>query len=147
MSAATFGLDALQAALLRVKLGHLAQWTEGRRNNAARYNDHFARAGLPTGSLIAPPERVQGHVYNQYVIRTDRRDALKAHLADNNIDSAIYYPLGLHQQACFADLGYKAGSMAVTEAACDQVLALPIFSGLGPSRLDVIATSVIDFLR
>lgn len=142
-----FRLDALQAALLHVKLGHLESFHAGRRANAKLYDELFAEAGLAAERLTTPKEVEPGHVYNQYVIRTNRRDALRAHLNEQGIGNAIYYPKPLHLQECFASLGYGAGDLPVAEKACDEVLAIPIFAGLGEERLRRVAQTVIDFLR
>lgn len=141
-----FRLDALQAALLHVKLAHLEGFHAGRRANAKLYDALFAEASLPAERLTTPKLVEAGHVYNQYVIRTDRRDALKAHLDEQKIGNAIYYPKPLHLQECFASLGYVAGQLPVSEKECDEVLALPIFAGLGEERLRRVAQVVIDFL-
>lgn len=142
-----FRLDALQAALLRVKLPHLDRWHAQRRANAARYTEIFRAAGLPEVRLMPPASVNERHVYNQYVIRTDRRDALAAHLADQGIASAIYYPKPLHLQECFSSLGYRAGDFPEAERACDEVLALPVYPELGEHQVVRIAETVIEFLR
>lgn len=142
-----FRIDALQAALLRVKLPELEGWTARRRENARRYDDAFASAGLGETRLRPPPRRVEGHVYNQYVIRTSRRDQLQAHLQAEGIETAIYYPVPLHRQRCFAHLGYREGSLPASEEASREVLALPIFEGLGETRQRRIIESIIGFLR
>lgn len=142
-----FRIDALQAALLRVKLPELGAWTVGRQENAARYDAAFSSAGLDQSLLKTPPRRFDGHIYNQYVIRTSRRDALQAHLQEQKIATAIYYPVPLHRQECFARLGYREGSLPVSEQASREVLALPIFAGLGESRQKRIIDTVIGFLR
>ncbi len=141
-----FRIDALQAALLRVKLPALEEWTSIRRQNADRYDAAFAVAGLDSSVLTTPRRRFEGHIYNQYVIRTSRRDALQAHLAEQKIATAIYYPVPLHRQECFAHLGYEAGSLPVSENASREVLALPIFAGLGEKRQARIIDAVIRFL-
>ncbi|MEM8606271.1 MAG: DegT/DnrJ/EryC1/StrS family aminotransferase [Myxococcota bacterium] len=141
-----FRIDALQAALLRIKLPELAGWTEGRRQNADAYDSAFADAKLDSALLTAPFRRFEGHIYNQYVIRTSRRDALQQHLKGDQIATTIYYPVPLHRQECFAALGYEAGSLPVAERASEEVLALPIFAGLGEVRQNRIIASVIDFL-
>ncbi len=141
-----FRIDALQAALLRVKLPALEEWTSIRRQNADRYDAAFAVAGLDSSVLTTPRRRFEGHIYNQYVIRTSRRDALQAHLAEQKIATAIYYPVPLHRQECFAHLGYEAGSLPVSENASREVLALPIFAGLGEERQARIIDAVIRFL-
>jgi dTDP-4-amino-4,6-dideoxygalactose transaminase len=141
-----FRLDALQAALLRVKLPELEAWTARRRENAARYDAAFSASGLDQSLLRPPPRAFEGHIYNQYVIRTSRRDELQAHLDAEKIATAIYYPVPLHRQACFANLGYREGSLPVSERASREVLALPIFAGLGQARQERIIDTVIAFL-
>lgn len=141
-----FRIDALQAALLRVKLRELELWTAERRENAERYDAAFAQAGLEEALLRAPVRRFEGHVYNQYVIRTSRRDALQAHLEAQKISTAIYYPVPLHRQACFANLGYHEGSLPISEQASAEVLALPIFAGLGEVRQERIIDAIVGFL-
>jgi dTDP-4-amino-4,6-dideoxygalactose transaminase len=125
-----FRLDALQAAVLRVKLPHLAGWTEARRRNAGRYAGLFAEHGL-TGRVTLPaalPDR--HHIYNQYVVRVPGRDAVKAHLESRHVGCAIYYPVPFHEQACFAYLGYRAGQFPHAERASRETLALPIYGEL-----------------
>jgi dTDP-4-amino-4,6-dideoxygalactose transaminase len=141
-----FRIDALQAALLRVKLPALEAWTAQRWENAARYDAAFAASGLDESLLRPPPRRFEGHVYNQYVIRTSRRDELQAHLQRKEIASAIYYPVPLHRQECFAHLGYREGSLPISEQASRDVLALPIFAGLGEARQKRVIDTVIGFL-
>lgn len=142
-----FRIDALQAALLRVKLPELRTWTDLRRENAARYDAAFASAGLDETLLSPPFRRFDGHVYNQYVIRTSCRDALQAHLEASGIGTAIYYPVPLHRQRCFEHLGYAEGSLPVSERASRESLALPIFPGLGKTRQDRVIQTIIQFLR
>jgi dTDP-4-amino-4,6-dideoxygalactose transaminase len=141
-----FRLDALQAALLRVKLPYLERWTVGRRENAARYDQLFAAAGLPTDVLVTPARAYAGHVYNQYMIRTPRRDALLAHLKSQGIGSEIYYPVPMHLQQCFAYLGERAGAYPHSERAAREIMALPIFAELGKERLERVASTVVEFL-
>jgi dTDP-4-amino-4,6-dideoxygalactose transaminase len=142
-----FRLDALQAAILRVKLPLLDGWHEGRRKNAALYDRLFAEAGLPSASLRTPPRIYAGHVYNHYVIRTDRRDALQKHLEASGIATAIYYPLPLHLQGCFAELGYREGDLPVSERAAKEVLALPVYPELGEAGVRHVVGTVVGFLR
>lgn len=141
-----FRLDALQAALLRAKLPHLDAWTRSRKAHAIRYDRAFREAGLPPG-VLTPPAQAQGHVYNQYVIRCAARDALQDHLTSAGIATAIYYPLGLHAQPCFADLGYGSGSLPETESACRQVLALPVHPTLSDAQIDHVARATIAFCK
>jgi dTDP-4-amino-4,6-dideoxygalactose transaminase len=135
-------LDALQAAILRVKLRHLDRWSEARAKNAALYHQLFE------GSRVGRPYRDPRarHIYNQYVIRTDRRDELKQHLADRGIGTEVYYPVPLHLQQCFAGLGYRAGDMPQSEAAAHETLALPIYPELGEDRLRYVAQAVREFV-
>lgn len=142
-----FRLDALQAALLAVKLPHLDGYTRGRRDNAAYYDGAFAAAGLPLDLLTTPRLVDGGHVYNQYVIRSTRRDALKAALDAAGIANEIYYPLGLHLQECFASLGYKRGDLPETERACEQVLAIPVHGDLTVVQRERVVATVVGFLR
>lgn len=141
-----FRLDALQAAILSVKLPLLDGWHQGRRANAERYDALFAEAKLPTERLRTPPRLHEGHVYNQYVIRTDRRDALQTRLDEAGIATAIYYPLPLHLQGCFSELGYAEGDLPVSERAAKEVLALPVYPELGEDGLRYVADTVIRFL-
>ncbi len=135
-------LDALQAAVLLAKLPHLDGWSAGRRANAARYTQ--ALAGL--GAVRTPvTDAANEHIYNQYVISADRRDALQAHLKAHGIGTAIYYPLALHLQPCFAYLGYKKGAFPVAEAATERVLALPVFPELTQAQQDHVVTTIRSF--
>lgn len=120
-----FRLDALQAGVVKAKLNYLEGWTEKRRQNANTYNQLFQQNAL-TQYIQLPPEVFPRHVFNQYVIRSDRRDELRAFLNENNIGCEIYYPLPLHIQECFQSLGYKKGDFPESEKAADETLALPI---------------------
>jgi dTDP-4-amino-4,6-dideoxygalactose transaminase len=125
-----FRLDALQAAVLRVKAPHLAGWTERRRSNADRYRALFRDAGLD--GRVGLPVEMDGcrHIYNQFVVRVPERDRVKASLAARRIGTAIYYPVPFHLQECFAHLGYPAGAFPHAEAAARETLALPIYPEL-----------------
>lgn len=145
-----FRLDALQAAVLKVKLPHLNQWSAARRAVADIYREEFERAGLTnTITLPAEPYRRTGltnhHIYHQYVIRTPRRDELQEYLAQHGIGSAIYYPLGLHQQDCFASLGYAECDLPETERAARETLALPIFPELTREMQQAVVAAVAEF--
>ena len=142
-----FRLDALQAAVLSVKLPLLDGWGAGRRANAARYVALLTEAGLVERGLITLPTVLPEaeHVYNQFVIRAEDRDGLQAHLNAAGIGSAIYYPGPLHLQPCFADLGHVPGDFPEAERACDEVLALPIFPELGEARLAAVVASIKAF--
>lgn len=138
---ANFRLDALQAAILRVKLKHLPAWSEGRRRNAATYDRLLADA--PIGRPVVRPYNEM--IYNQYVIRHPARDGLRAHLTDCQIGTEIYYPVALHLQQCFASVGGKPGDLPVAEEACRQVVALPIYPELTDSMLAYVAESIRGF--
>jgi dTDP-4-amino-4,6-dideoxygalactose transaminase len=141
-----FRLDAIQAAVLRVKAPHLAAWTEARRRNAARYNALLAGAAA-SGAVtlpVEPPDRY--HIYNQYVIRVKERDALRAHLEAAGIGTEIYYPVPFHLQECFAPLGYKAGAFPHAEGAASETLALPIFGELTEDQQRHVADVINRFL-
>jgi dTDP-4-amino-4,6-dideoxygalactose transaminase len=140
-------LDALQAAILRVKLPYLDRWTEGRRKNAARYSDLFKRRGLDR--ILTLPRVQEGctHIYNQYVIRAPRRDSLKEVLQGCGVPTDIYYPIPLHLQQAFAYLGYKPGIFPESEAASREVLALPIFPEMTVEQQDRVVESIAAFYK
>ena len=141
-------LDALQAAVLRVKLRHLDAWIEGRRSVAARYRIMFEDAGL-VGAVALPLERSGfHHVYNQYVIRVPAgiRDALRARLAAHRIGTEIYYPVPLHLQVCFASLGYGPGDFPHSEAAAKETIALPIYAELTESAQEFVVATIAQYL-
>lgn len=135
-------LDTIQAAVLLVKLGYLAGWSAARRVRAARYTEAFANH-----PAIRPPrvDRENEHIFHQYTIRAERRDELAAHLKARGIGHAVYYPVGLHLQPCFAHLGYGRGSLPATEAAMAEVLSLPIYPELTPAQQDAVVEAVRGF--
>jgi dTDP-4-amino-4,6-dideoxygalactose transaminase len=135
-------LDALQAAVLLAKLPHLAGWSEKRRKNAAYYNAAFADLDGIRTPVIDPANE---SIYNQYTIRTNRRDALQAHLGSRGIGTAIYYPLPLHLQPCFAYLGYREGAFPHSERASKEALSLPVFPELTTAQLDEVIDGVRSF--
>ncbi len=146
-----FRLDEMQAAVLNVKLPFLNDWSAARRAVADNYRAEFTRRGLTSAiQLPAEPYREAGlrnhHIYHQYVIRVPRRDALRAHLTAKEIGSAIYYPLGLHQQDCFASLGYREGDLPETERACRETLALPIYPEITPEAQGAVVDAIEEFL-
>ena len=141
-----FRLDALQAAVLRVKLPHLDAWSAARRRNAQHYHALFDEAGLNDGR-VRLPEDVPGHIYNQFVIRVDQRDELRAHLSAAGIGTEVYYPLPLHLQDCFRALGYAPGDFPHAEAAAREVLALPIFPELTVHQLVEVVRAVAGFFE
>ena len=135
-------LDALQAAVLSAKLPHLAGWSAKRRRNAAFYDAAFK----DLAEVCTPVVRAENEsIFNQYTIRVPRRDALQAFLKERGIGTAIYYPLPLHLQPCFAYLGYREGQCPESERAATEVLSLPIFPELSDSQLDEVAAGVRAF--
>ena len=144
---ANFRIDALQAAVLRVKLPHLEAWSAARRRNAARYRALFADAGLL--DIVALPVEAPGrtHIYNQFVIRGQRRDQLRAHLDAAGIGTEVYYPVPFHLQECFADLGYAAGAFPVAERAANESLALPIYPELTEAQQAAVVGAIRTFYR
>ena len=134
-------LDALQAAVLRVKLRHLESWTEGRRKNADIYRQ--ALAGVPVGLPVARPEA--RHIYNQFVVRSTKRDALRATLSAAGVGTEIYYPKPMHMQPCFDALGYKDGDFPVSEAAARETVALPIYPELTRDQVAYVSERVREF--
>jgi dTDP-4-amino-4,6-dideoxygalactose transaminase len=138
-------LDELQAAILRVKLGHLADWNEGRRRNAAAYENDFIAAGL--SGFVRTPTVLPGrdHIYHQYVIRCQRRDELKAHLAAKGIGTEIYYPVSLHEQECFAYLGYRPSDFPHSRKAAQETLSLPVYAELSPEQRSFVVSSIAEF--
>ena len=137
-----FRIDALQAAVLRVKAPRLASWSEGRRRNADRYRQLFRQAGLD-GRVTLPVEGAgYHHIYNQFVVRVPERDRIKASLADLQVGTAVYYPVPFHLQECFASLGHVAGEFPQAEAAARETLALPIYGELTDAQLRHVVTSM-----
>jgi len=141
-----FRLDALQAAILRLKLEHLSDWTRARRTNADRYRQLFAATpGIPAD--LALPDDATGHIYNQFVIRAPKRDGLRTHLTAAGVGTEVYYPLALHLQPCFAGLGLRAGAFPHAERATQEVLALPIYAELTLPQQSYIVEQIANFYR
>jgi dTDP-4-amino-4,6-dideoxygalactose transaminase len=142
-------LDALQAAVLQVKLRHLDEWTNARQRKAQRYELMFGEAGL--GEAVQTPlvRADARHIFHQFVIRIrdGRRDALREHLRERGVGTDIYYPVPLHLQECFAYLGYKAGDFPVAEQAAKETLALPIYPELTDEQQDYVLTAIAEFFR
>src|SRR6185437_520924 len=135
-------LDAIQAAVLSAKLPFLGEWSAARRAHAAEYDRAFAGLGdIRTPAIDAANESI----YNQYTIRTERRDALQAHLTSKGIGTAIYYPIPLHMQQCFAYLGYKSGAFPESERASKEVLSLPVYPELTTVQQDEVIEAVRSF--
>jgi dTDP-4-amino-4,6-dideoxygalactose transaminase len=167
-----FRLDAIQAAVLNVKLPFLNKWSEKRRRNAEYYNKLFVQARLSEGSgrisfdernpVLIPkavykpekgpaPGQVQilanYHIYNQYIIRVAKRDELRQFLTDNNIGTEIYYPVPFHMQECFSNLGYRVGDFPYAEEAANTSLALPIYPELGKEQIDYVVNKIKAFFE
>jgi dTDP-4-amino-4,6-dideoxygalactose transaminase len=137
-----FRLDEIQAAVLNVKLPHLDAWSAARQRNAEFYDAAFARAAVP--GLVTPPAAPPGarHIYNQYCIRTPRRNELRAHLGNEGVGAEIYYPLPLHMQQCFAYLGHRAEDFPESLRASRESLALPIYPELEQSQLQYVVDTI-----
>jgi dTDP-4-amino-4,6-dideoxygalactose transaminase len=145
-----FRIDAMQSAVLNVKLPHLDAWSAGRRARAAYYRSAFAPLSLPIQlptEVFADSGLPNHHIYNQFIIRTPDRDALRAHLAAAHIGSEVYYPLSLHQQECFRYLGYREGDFPEAERAARETLALPIFPELTEEQQDYVVAQIAAFYR
>lgn len=163
-----FRLDAIQAAVLRVKLKYLDEWTAARQRNASLYRRLFTEAGLCRDTVDSgardvnakpcsvgqdcidgiglPFESPQSrHIYNQFVIRCARRDQLAEYLKEQGIGTEVYYPVPMHLQECFKDLGYKAGDFPVSEGAANQTLALPIYPELTPEMISTVVNAIAGF--
>ncbi len=137
-----FRMDSIQAVVLAEKLKHLDAWTATRRSYAAIYNE-----ALGDVDEVTTPTVLEGNemVWHQHVIRADRRDDLRKHLGEQGVSSGVYYPLGLHMQECFADLGYREGDLPETERACREVLALPICEQLSGEQIRHTADQIRGF--
>ena len=142
-----FRMDALQAAVLRVKAPHLAAWTEGRRANAQRYRALFRDAGLHEHVTLPVEPADRRHIFNQFVIRTADRDGLKAHLADRGIGTEIYYPVPFHLQPCFSYLGHRPGDFPRAERAAADSLALPIYGELTAAQQEAVVGAIGEFVQ
>lgn len=142
-----FRLDALQAAVLRVKLPHLPRWNERRRQHAARYLELFDQAGLLNQVRVPVEPAGRMHIYHQYVIRVSGRDALRTHLAERGIGTEVYYPVPLHRQACFAGLAPSDRACPNAEAAAAEVLALPIYPELTAAQQTYVVETIAEGLR
>jgi dTDP-4-amino-4,6-dideoxygalactose transaminase len=152
-----FRLDEIQAAVLNVKLPHLDRWSSRRRENAAHYDSLLVASGVSEGTgrtefdernlLLLPADRDAGaapftHIYNQYSVRSERREQVREALAAAGVGSEIYYPIPLHRQECFAELGYAEGSLPVSERISREIFSLPIFPELSSDQLDHVARSL-----
>ncbi|RPI71101.1 MAG: DegT/DnrJ/EryC1/StrS family aminotransferase [Ignavibacteriales bacterium] len=156
-----FRLDALQAAVISVKLPHLDSWSEARRKNARFYNKLFIEAGLSEqegkisfddkNKVLLPVALYNSsgvrnyHIYNQYIIRVQNRDGLKEYLTQNNIGNEIYYPVPFHEQECFSYLDYKTGDFPVAESLAASTLALPVYPELSGEQMEYVVKTINDF--
>ncbi len=147
MIGGNFRLDALQAAVLDVKLNHLDSWTAGRQANAAYYNEQIAARGL--SQWIQTPKAMDGyrHIYNQYILRCERRDDVLQFLKSKNIGSEIYYPVTFNNQECFADLGYKNGDFPKAEQAASETLAIPVYPELTREQQNYVLDAFEAFYK
>ena len=158
-----FRIDAIQSAVINVKLPHLDSWSEQRRKNAEAYNKLFIEAGLAeeTGKTkfdgknrVLLPKAVYKdsgvknyHIFNQYIIRVEKRDGLRKHLSESEIGNEIYYPVPFHLQECFANLGYKKGDFPIAEFAADTSIALPIYPELTKDQLSFVVNKIKEFIK
>ncbi len=149
-----FRLDSLQAAVLLVKLKYLDSWSEKRRKNAALYNRLFAQSGLIERGIIKTPVEAykdsgdrNHHIYNQYTLRTRSRDKLQEYLKEQGVSTAIYYPLPLHLQECFKDLGYLKGDFPEAEKASGSVISLPVYPELTDEKQEYIVEKISGFFK
>lgn len=158
-----FRMDAIQAAIISVKLPHLNSWSEGRRKNANLYTKFFIENSLATktgGTKFSSAEKVllpaavyeksghkNHHIYNQYCIRVEKRDELRKYLSEKNIGTEIYYPVPFHQQECFKYLGYKDGEFPVSEFSAQHSVALPIYPELSAAQIEYVVTTIAEFFK
>jgi dTDP-4-amino-4,6-dideoxygalactose transaminase len=145
-----FRIDAMQSAVLNVKLPHLDAWSDGRRARAEFYRAGFAKHALPITlptEAYADSSIARHHIYNQFIIRAPQRDELRAHLTKAGIGTEIYYPLPLHLQECFTDLGLQAGAFPEAERAAKETLALPIFPELTADQQGYVVAQIAGFYR
>jgi dTDP-4-amino-4,6-dideoxygalactose transaminase len=151
MIGGNFRFDALQAAIVSVKLKYLDRWTAGRQANAARYRRLFDAAGLTKAGLVQLPLEVEvpgnRHIYNQFVIRVPRRDQLQAYLKEQKVGNEVYYPVPLHVQKCFAYLGHREGDFPESERAAKETLALPIYPELSDAQAEWVVECIGQFLK
>lgn len=142
-------LDALQASVLRVKLPHLDGWSAARAANAEHYDRLLTESGVVEKERVTLPYRADArdHIFNQYTLRVKRRDELKAALDRDGIGNSIYYPVALHLQECFGDLGYGPGDFPEAERACGEVISLPVFPELTAGQRETVVGRIVDFYR
>ncbi|MFW6016867.1 MAG: DegT/DnrJ/EryC1/StrS family aminotransferase, partial [bacterium] len=141
-------LDAIQAAILRVKLKYLNEWNEGRQKVAAIYERLFKKYGLED-TIIIPHKKIENstHVYHQYVVRVSNRDELQRKLKEKGISTAVYYPVPLHLQECYKEFGYKEGDLVISEQACKEVLALPIDPEISAEQVEYVIGIIKKYMK
>ncbi len=140
-------LDALQAAVLLVKLNYLDQWTEGRRRNAERYERLFVEAKVLDHIVLPKTGSGNKHVFNQYTIRARKRDELREYLKEHAVGTEVYYPTPLHLQPCYRSLGYREGSFPASEQASQEVLSIPIYAELTDAEMTYVVETIAAFYR
>lgn len=140
-------LDALQAAVLQVKLKYLDQWTEGRRRNAERYQRLFADAKHTDRVTLPPTAPGNVHVYNQFTVRVPKRDELRAFLKEKGVGTEVYYPLPMHMQNCYRDLGHRKGSFPLSERAAEEVMSIPIYAELTEAHQVHVVEMIAEFYK
>lgn len=146
MIGGNFRLDALQAAVVTVKLKHLDAWSEARQRNAERFNRLFTTSGLVTsGRVKLPAVQTTRHIFNQYIIRVERRDDLLAFFKQREIGCEVYYPVPLHLQECFVYLGHRPGDFPESEKAALETIALPVYPELTCEQAEFVVQAVADF--
>ncbi len=138
-------LDALEAAVLRVKLQHLDNWNAKRARNAANYNRLFSEAGLLEHVALPATDPNNVHVFNQYTLRAQKRDELMAYLKEHEIGHKVYYPVPLHLQECYQPLGYSKGDFPVSEQLAQEVLSLPVYPELTDAQMEAVVTRISEF--
>lgn len=146
-----FRIDTIQAAVLLIKLNYLDHWTAARKRHAEWYDGTWAQSDLSNNGLLRTPAplwknkvNLNYHIYNQYIIATPHRDALQRYLKEKNIGTAIYYPLPLHLQECFATLGYQKGDFPVSEASAETTLAIPVYPELTKEQMQYVVDMVVE---
>ena len=146
-----FRMDPIQACVLRIKLQRLEAWHEQRRQNAKQYNQLFGEAQLEEvvcpAAVYEDDNLLNHHVYNQYTVRVQRREDLRKFLQERGVATEIYYPVPFHRQECFADLGYRPGSLPESDRAAQEVLALPIYPGLTTEMQEYVVENLVEFYR
>lgn len=143
-----FRLDAVQAAVVSAKLPHLDDWSSARKSNAERYDRLFKASGLVEDGTVVLPEVVMSrHIFNQYVLRVPRRDALRAALKEQDIGNEVYYPVPLHLQECFAELEYQRGDLPESEKAAGETIAIPVYPEVSDEQAEYVVDRIKEFLR